>query len=90
MADYRIGLDIGNKEDMDCVALQNVETNEVTSYYALKDIEKHDQKIRAEERKKVYNELALGLVEFSGDFTMTRDEILNWLQKQKEKNKGRN
>lgn len=39
---------------------------------------------RQECTKQVCDNLALSLVEFSKDFTMSRDEILEWLQKYKD------
>lgn len=42
------------------------------------------QEYLADYTKQVCDNLALSLVEFSGDFTMSRDEILDWLQKYKD------
>lgn len=44
------------------------------------DIKTHDRELV----KEVCDDLALSLVEFSEDFTMSRDEILEWLQKYKD------
>lgn len=38
----------------------------------------------ADYTKQVYNNLALSLGEFSEEFTMSKDEILEWLQKYKD------
>lgn len=68
--------------------VEHLRVNEKLKECPLQSISNHDNKLRQDERKNILDSLALSLVEFSEDFTMSRDDILNWLQECKNKMAG--